>query len=83
MKTKYSRYESVAKEFKKFFSSDELSETLRQKADLKMLDDMNIIKANKKDFDRAKRLIDNLNERVKHISTLQSEIARSLNPIRK
>ena len=48
-----------------------------------MLDDMNIIKANKKDFDRAKRLIDNLNERVKHIATLQSEIAASLNPIRK
>jgi len=35
-----------------------------------MLEDMNFIKANKKELDRTKGLIHNLNERVKHISIL-------------
>ena len=35
-----------------------------------MLEDINIIKANKKDIDKTRGLINNLNERVKHISML-------------
>jgi len=41
MKTKFARYEAVRNEFAKFFGQDELSYIIDNKADLKMVENLN------------------------------------------
>lgn len=82
LKEMFSKYEIVYKEFKKFFNEEELSKQLNSKVDLKLFDKINSIKAEKEDIGEVKELIESLNERVKHLSIIQHEIAHSLSPIK-
>lgn len=41
-----------------------------------------MVKANKDDVEGTKELIESLNERVKHLATLQVEVAGAMNPVK-
>lgn len=55
---------------------------MERKADLMKVNKMNDNKADKTDLNKTNNLIDNLNERVKHLSVLLTELAGSLEPIK-
>ena len=79
---KYSKYDHVLGEFKKFFNQEDLSIRIDSKADLKMVNLMEIDKASRKELDEARNLIDSLNNRVKHLANLLNEISESIRPVR-
>ena len=80
--SKFAQYEAVRNDFKKFFGQDELSFIIDSKADVKMIDVMNMKKANKTDLNATEELIENLNDRVKHISNLLQTLTTSILPIK-
>ena len=82
MKTKFARYEAVRNEFAKFFGQDELSYIIDNKADLKMVENLNQVKATKDDIAATEQLIGNLNDRVKHISNLLQCFTKTMLPIK-
>ena len=82
METRFAKYEIVAKAFNKYFTQDNLQMSLERKADLYMLAEMNAKKANKEEVSQTQSLIENLNQRVKHLSIVQYELARSLEPVK-
>ena len=53
-----------------------------RKADMTVLNRLNEIKANRHELVKTNDVIDNLNERVKHMSVLQNELAEMLVPVR-
>ena len=72
------KYEKVARQFQKFFHSEEISVLMDQKADKSML----TMKANMDEITYTHSLIEGLNERIKHISMIQTEFAKTLEPIK-
>ena len=78
LKTKLKSYESVYNEFRKFFDDDELTLILKRKADIYMVDQLDDLKANKLQVSQLLTKIENLNDRVKHVSVIQNEIADQL-----
>ena len=64
-KAKFKQYEKVEKSFSKFFNVDDLAVRFDRKADLRMIHDLNVKKANEHDLQNAQSAIDNLNERIK------------------
>ena len=52
----------------KFFNSDDLQLALDRKVNISQLDKMNDVKCNKTDLYYAIFVIENLNERLKHLS---------------
>lgn len=80
IKKSFQKYENVAKEFQKFFNKEELSAAFDRKADIEMINELNQFKATKTQIEETKKLIDNLNFRLKHISIVQREIATLLEP---
>lgn len=73
-------YEKVLSQFQKFFDQEELSKTLERKADLEYVMTLQDIKANKLDLEGCVTLIQSVYERLKHLSILQVEVARSMLP---
>ena len=75
LSTRFAKYDSVSRQFHKFFSQDELSLTLDRKASLQRVNQLDSVKANKEDVQFTKKLIESLNERVKYLSIVQHELA--------
>ena len=73
-------YEKVLLQFSKFFDQEELQKILDRKADIILLQSVQEAKANKTDLEECLHLIDNVHERLKHLSIVQVEIARSMIP---
>ena len=80
LREKFMRYEQVWKDFSKFFNVDLLEEQLAKKADLEMITMLNAQKVNNQELIQTRHTIDNLNDRVKHLSVIQSEMASYLIP---
>jgi len=70
LKTKFIRYEKVYTNFAKFFDNDDLILRLDRKADIVTFDRLDALKANRLELHETKALIDNLNDRVKHLSII-------------
>lgn len=73
-------YERVLSMFQKFFDHEELQKLFDKKADVTSVQSVKDIKANKIDVEGCLNLIESVHERMKHISILQVEMARSLIP---
>lgn len=73
-------YEKVLGMFQKFFDQEELSKIIDRKADITLVQNIQDVKANRIDVDSCLKLIDTINERLKHLIILQVEIARSMVP---
>ena len=67
---KFEKYDKIEKEFTKFFDQQHLSVALNNKADLEMFNQMTEQKASKVELSAVRGLVDNLNDRIKQISTL-------------
>jgi len=80
LKVKFQRYEKIRQEFHKFFNQDELSYVVENKADIKMIDKVMDIKASKDELANTEAMLENLNDRVKHISNLFSTFTTSMLP---
>lgn len=63
-------YESVAVQFSKFFSSDDLSHRLAQKVDNQTFEKINDLKASRDELNQAMSIIDTLFERLRHIALM-------------
>ena len=72
---KYEKYERVARSFQKFFSQDDLDCVLDRKVDFSIMNEALESKCSREELFRASICIDNLNDRIKHLSTLQNDIA--------
>ena len=73
-------YEKVLGQFQKFFDQEELSKIIDRKADVTLVQNIQDVKANRMDVDSCLKLIETINERLKHLIILQVEIARSMVP---
>lgn len=73
-------YEKVLGMFQKFFDQEELSKMIDRKADITLVQNIQDVKANRIDVDSCLKLIDTINERLKHLIILQVEITRSMVP---
>lgn len=58
-----------------------LDEILENKADTKMVNDLNRIKANYSDLAVTNSYIENLNERLKQVTIMQQEFVKTLKPM--
>jgi hypothetical protein len=75
-----SNYERVLNQFSKFFDQEELAKIIERKADVSLVQNVQDIKANKSDVEGCLKLVETVHERIKHMSILQVEMARSLVP---
>ena len=82
MKTSLAKYEAVCNSFSRFFDSDDLNLALERKADIGMVAKVDDLKASKQELQQSKAMVESLNDRVKHLSILQQELASLLMPIR-
>lgn len=78
LKEKFMRYEQVRRDFSKFFNIELLEIQFDKKADMEMITMLNDQKVNNTDLAQTRYTIENLNERVKHLSVIQSEMANYL-----
>jgi transcriptional regulator NrdR family protein len=78
---RFAKYERVERQFSKFFDIDDLAVRFDRKADLGMINDLNVSKANDTELKEVSNALGSLNERVKQIAVIQNEIAKSLDPI--
>ena len=62
-------------------NEEDLMKILARKAEISMLNKLNMVKVNKYEIQQSNQLISNLNERVKHIAVLQNALAYALKPI--
>ena len=62
---RFAKYERVERQFSKFFNIDELAVRFDRKADLEMIHDLNLGKANDADLKEVSNALGSLNERVK------------------
>lgn len=62
---KFAKYDKVQKSFEKFFNVDDLAVRFDRKADLEMIHDLKVQKANGVDLENTQNALGNLNERVK------------------
>ena len=74
------QYDEVVRKFAKFFNSDELQRIIDTKVDTKTLTEVFQLKASKKQLESAMTVIENLYQRLRHLSILQVELARVLVP---
>lgn len=73
---KFANYDRVANSFSKFFNSEELEKALNNKADLHLIEGLRAEKAALTKVQNCEALIEALNIRLKHLSILQSELAK-------
>ena len=77
---KLSEYDRIAKCFSKFFEQDELQYIIERKADIELVQRLQDTKANKEEIKYQSSLIEALNVRMKHLSIILSEMAKSTIP---
>ena len=82
VKSRFIKYEKVSKAFEKFLYCDDITSKMDQKADKYLLTKMDEEKANKQDLASANTNINELNDRIKHLSVIQTKFATLLEPIR-
>ena len=82
MSSKFDKYEKVTNDFSKFFSEGEISNLIENKADVRMLEEITSVKASKEELASTEGMIQNLNERVKHLSGLLATLAYNIIPIK-
>ena len=70
MNTKFKKYDKLREEFNQFFGQGELLYQIDSKADIRMIDQINIQKASKEELASTEDLINNLNERLRHLSSV-------------
>lgn len=75
-------YERVLNQFSKFFDQEELNKILERKCDIDVVQTLQDIKANKIDLEACLGLIDSVHARLKHMSIITVELARSLLPVK-
>ena len=78
---RFAKYERVERQFSQFFNIDDLALRFDRKADLELIHNLNIEKANDIELKEVSSALGFLNERVKQIAVIQNEIAKSLDPI--
>lgn len=74
------KYDLVARGFQKFFSEDQLSDVIDRKVDMDTLVAVKDTLSTKKEMNYVASLINAVNIRLKHMSILQQEIAKSYVP---
>ena len=75
------KYQEVTQAFKKFFFEENLLSVLENKAGAEDVNKLQYSKASRGELEETKKLIQNLNERVKHLANVQHEFAGSLQPV--
>ena len=80
MAKKLEKYETVAKNFQKFFNEDELMRIVKNKVDYDTMEKMTHSKASRKEFESSLEITTNLYQRLRHLSILVVELARVLVP---
>ena len=79
---KLHEYERVVKAFSKYFCEDEISVIMDRKAEKTMVANMTQNTATSEDVMYIHSLIESLNERMKHVSSVQNEVAMNLEPVK-
>ena len=74
------RYDDVAKSFSEFFGAEHLRVSFAEKASVGELTRLKDEKASKTDLQKINLTIEAVYDRLKHISILQSELAKSILP---
>lgn len=74
------QYENVTRQFQKYFDSEDLNLALSRKADTALLDQIQEQNASINDIMETQNNLATLNVRLKHLSILTSEVARSMLP---
>ena len=82
LKERLSDYQRVMNSFEKFFSQEDLTKTIERKAEISLVTKLDEIKVNHSELQETVLLIQNLNDRVKHLATLQYEFSDALSLIR-
>ena len=72
IKNKFVKYDNVSNSFSKFLYHEDVGIQLEGKANRLDLEDLQNQKASNNDLANINLKIDNLNERVKHISVIQN-----------
>ena len=67
---KFNKYEEVTRAFKKYFHQDDISKLLNQKVDKITMNDFGLKTVKKNELLETNNLIENLNERVKHLANI-------------
>lgn len=75
-----SKYEGVAKSFKRFFNSDELFRVLGDTVNSRQLLRVSQLKATRQELRGALTIINALYQRLTHMASLQVEMSRVLVP---
>ena len=70
MRNKLKKYEQVYIDFRQFFDGNELNKKLDSKPDAHKFMELYDVKASRDELRHTNSLIDNLNDRVKHLSIL-------------
>lgn len=70
MKTRFEKYEKVSRQFAMYFEQDELTLRLERKAEIHHITKIEDKKADKEALAKTNKLIESLNERLKHLSNL-------------
>ena len=81
VKGRFYNYERVTKAFKKFFCEDEIMQIIDKKAEKANVDPILESKASKDELKTAFDQIENMNNRIKHLSSLQNQLANTLQPV--
>ena len=80
VETKMHKYDHTVLQFEKFLSNRELQEILENKADLNFVAKIASTKCSIDQFEKGQQKIKLLNSKIKHLSVMQTEIARTLVP---
>lgn len=81
--SRFEKYEDVYSSFTKFFNRDHLDQTLNQKVDAEIFENIVTKKVGTNEHYLLEVKVDNLNEKLKHLSIVQMEMAEMLVPIKK
>ena len=81
MKTSFIRYEKVYRSFQRFFDDDNLMIQFERKANLNMVKKLDEEKADRTELNVTKVMIENVNDRLKHVSIIQNELSTILKPL--
>ena len=80
MKKRFREYDKVYKNFKQFFDQGDLGALLDRKADVELLRRINHAKAEKSELLEYETIMDNFNQKIRHISVFISELSAIMLP---
>ena len=76
----FKKYSNVVRNFKKYFNDEDLSTTIDQKADKTIIDDLRKTMANINEFYQLKHMVEDFQDKVKHLAVYTSELSYMLVP---